>query len=285
MLQEIIEKHNFTNLIGFAIGLIPWICRVKEYGRVGITYGCKEKNVVAMTHPSHFQQLNHNFLSYLCELPFDGKGKFELASNFLSLTLSVDNQIIHPARCYALYQQCGGSWDNLESVPYFYRDFDEESARILKGLDDDYSKVREAIKKKFAPMKFHPMLDYLAAERYSNGTCNTDIRLSFTQSVQLRDIKPPLRRNEKTSRYELDTNHRFFHDEFQFGLCITKWFATKLDLKVANIDAVLEWAQELKKERLIENGTLLLNSPDIAGEFKSGVPSVYGIQTLEAAMG
>jgi hypothetical protein len=145
MVREIERKFDLSNVTTFAVGLIPWICRVIEYGKVGVTYGCKEVNVVAVSPPEKFDTLNDLLLKNICERWLK-KGAFRQSANFLSLTLSVDNQIIHPSRCYGLFLSHGGKWAQKEDIPYFYRDYDEQSAELLRELDADYSKVRDAIK-------------------------------------------------------------------------------------------------------------------------------------------
>ncbi len=88
-------QAGLENVVTFAVGLIPWICRVVDYGRVGVTYGCKAVNVAAVSPRDRFDALNEVFLSAICER-WLGKGASRQSDSFLSLTLSVDNQIIHP---------------------------------------------------------------------------------------------------------------------------------------------------------------------------------------------
>ena len=97
MVHEIEREFELNNVTTFAVGLIPWICRTLKYGTLGVNYGCKELNVVAVTPHNRFKRLNSLLLNDICFRWFQ-KGKFTQACSFLSLTLSVDNQIIHPAR-------------------------------------------------------------------------------------------------------------------------------------------------------------------------------------------
>ena len=73
-----------------------------------------------MDEPGYFEVLNNQFLQYLSQEPFS-KGQFQLASNFTSISLSVDNQIIHPARCLGMHEAQGGTWRTSEDVPFFYK--------------------------------------------------------------------------------------------------------------------------------------------------------------------
>ena len=42
MVDEIKREHGLNNIVTFAFGLIPWICRIKEYGHLGIVYGVQK---------------------------------------------------------------------------------------------------------------------------------------------------------------------------------------------------------------------------------------------------
>jgi len=130
MVNEIKSKYNLKSIVTFAIGLIPWICRIKEYGKVGITYGAKSINIVTFDNIDKYYDLKKLF-NDMCFKWFH-KGEFKLSDNFISLTLSVDNQIIHTSRLYGLFKRYGGDWDSLENVPYFYRDYDDLSAITLQ---------------------------------------------------------------------------------------------------------------------------------------------------------
>jgi len=244
MVDEIKRKFDLNNITTFAIGLIPWICRVIEYGKVGVTYGCKELNVVAVSPPNRFSELNDRLLKNICERWLK-KGSFRQAANFLSLTLSVDNQIIHPSRCYGLFLKYHGKWANKEDIPYFYRDYDQKSADLLQELDADFSKIRDAIKAKYPQRDFQYMLDYLRLERLSYQSKNTDIRESFTTSLTLGAIKPPTIQLE-SGEWIIDKDHRFFTDDIHYGLCIAKWIADQLALDVPTIDSIIDWAQQLR---------------------------------------
>jgi len=209
MIRECQQKLRLENISYFSIGLIPWITRTIEYGHIAVTYGPKAVNAIATSSQECFDFLERNILDDMCFRWFHS-GKFVLVPNFLSLTLCVDNQIIHPARCYGLYKVDAAEWKDMESVPYFYRDFDEISANILRVIDREYSNVRNAILSRFSSLNGEYMLDYLALERFSYASHNEDIRLSFVNSSTLGAIKPPT--VVKDGKLVIDANHRFFLD-------------------------------------------------------------------------
>lgn len=280
MVDEIKKEFNLTNIVTFAFGLIPWICRIIEYGHKGVTYGCKALNYAAVFPNHYFKQIDEELLKKICYKWF-GKGKVMQSDNFLSLTLSVDNQIIHTSRCLGLYKVYGKSWLRKEDVPWFYRDYDDVSASLLADLDSDYSKIREAIKKLNPKRDYMFMLDYLALERFSYQSQNTDIKESFINSETLVSIGTPVVQNDK-DLWEVDKNHRFFLDDIYYGNMIAKWMAEKLGISTPIIDEILQWAQLVRGENFIdENNNLLLDSSDLSEPFKCGVPSVYGFDSIE----
>ena len=85
MMDNLIAKFNLNNLIYFSVGLLPWITRTKEYGKIGINYGPKKNNVIALNNKDEFNYLNEVILNDLCFSYFK-TGKFTLADTFLSLT-------------------------------------------------------------------------------------------------------------------------------------------------------------------------------------------------------
>jgi hypothetical protein len=278
MVDEIKKKYSLNKVVTFAFGLIPWICRTKKYGDTGIIYGAKEKNIVAVNPLSEFEALKNNLLK---DIYFNKMIKTEthLSENFISLTLSVNNQIIHTSRIYGLYLQNQGSWSTKEEIPLFYKDFDNISTEILKKVDGDYSKIREAIKKQNPNIDFKYMLDYISLDKFYFGKSNENIKDLLTNSKTLGLIKTPVVKN-KDDIWELDKSHRFFTDDIFYGLCIAKWFAENYLLKTPMIDEILKWAQGILEVSLIESGKL--NNKCVLNGIEVGTPEKYKLSLAES---
>ncbi|NQT97058.1 MAG: hypothetical protein HQ562_04890, partial [Candidatus Marinimicrobia bacterium] len=63
--------------------------------------------------------------------------------------------------------------------------------------------------------------------------------------------------------------------------CIAKWIADQLSLDVPTIDSIIDWAQQLRNEKIIEGNKLLLGSESLTTEFMSGIPPVYGLNRID----
>lgn len=238
----------------------------------------------AAVYPRHYyNQIDEEFFNQVCYRWF-GKGKVDQSENFISLTLSVDNQIIHTARCYAFHKQYGRTWERKEDVPLFYRSFDDTAADIMKGIDHDYSKIRETIKLKYPEKRFKHMVDYLTLEYFSHKYWSRDIKDSILSSQTLHSITTPVVQNEQ-GKWEIDSNHRFFLDDIYYGNCIAKWMAEQLLIETPTIDEILHWAQEVRNEAIIDNNNnLILDSKDLNTPLKSGIPPIYGFKSLDACI-
>ncbi|WP_018675801.1 NAD/NADP-dependent octopine/nopaline dehydrogenase family protein [Riemerella columbina] len=277
MVKEIIDKFNLKNVVYFASGLIPWITRTKEYGKVGINYGCKKNNVVAVYPKEEFENLKSLLLDDLCYNYF-GKGEYLLADNFLSLTLSVDNQIIHQTRLYGLYLSSGGQWDAYDEVPFFYRDYDDLSAKVLEDLDNEYSLIREKIIESFPNHDFKYMMNYLDLEHFSYGSSSPNIKESFTESQTLGQIPTPVVQNND-GKWVFDATHRFFYDDIYYGIVIAKWMAEKLEIKTPTIDKILKWAGNVIDDTIIDsNEKINIRNNE---KFLYGTPDVYGYTSIK----
>lgn len=284
MVDDIKKQYQLTNIVTFAFGLIPWICRIEKYGHKGITYGPKVVNAAAVYPKEYFPQLASELFDPICYDWF-GVGKTEALDNFLSITLSADNQIIHPTRCYGLYKVHGSTWSTVDDVPLFYKDYDEFSGKILADLDDDYTKIREQIKQMNPNMDFHYMLNYLDLEHYTYHSRSVDIVDSFVNSPTLQAIRTPVVANDN-GEVELDKNCRFFMDDIYYGVAIAKWIAEQLNIDTPTIDNILRWAQEMRSERIIaDNNHLILDSMDLATPMKSGIPYYYGLTKIQEILG
>jgi opine dehydrogenase len=183
-----------------------------------------------------------------------------------------------------LWQQYQGKWSSDSDVPYFYRDFDEQSAENLRKLDAEYSAVRSAIRSHFPDRSFRYMLGYLELEsfHYKRST-PVDILSSFRNSKQLASIRTPTEVGPNGTRL-LDIHNRFFTDDIPYGLLVAKWIAEKLDVETPFIDEVILWAQSLRGESFLNADGTINKEYCLKEEYTSGIPESYGITSVEAIL-
>ncbi|MFV8556679.1 NAD/NADP octopine/nopaline dehydrogenase family protein [Sulfitobacter sp. SBS6] len=240
-LNSAFQRYNLPNAHFWSFGLIPWISRVKKYGESGVNYGAKHRNVVFASSDKCYEVLSKGFFKELTENYF-GFGCVHRAERFVELTLSVDNQIIHPSRCYGLSRSSPAGWNVASDVPMFYRDFDETSADTLIGLDGEFELVREEVRKAIPMCELRYMQSYLDLERFSYDSESGDVRSSFTESGTLSNIGTPVR--EFDCKFVLDARHRFFWDDTFYGLDIMQDFAQRFGISTPLTSDISRWCRE-----------------------------------------
>lgn len=280
MVNEIKQEFELQNVVTFAFGLIPWICRIKEYGKKGVVYGVSKIANFAAVYPKHyFESIVEELITPLCNNRIVHE-RVEQSPNFLSLTLSADNQIIHTSRCLGLYKVYGRQWEKKEDVPWFYKDWDNLSADILKAVDAEYTAVKNAIKAKYPKKDYSYMRDYMELEQFGYNSEIHDIKASFTDFGTLDSIATPVAQNE-SGKWEIDKNYRFFLDDIYYGNCVAKWMAEQLGVETPTIDEILRWAQMMRKEHIIDESNHLVLGENLLKPFKTGIPVVYGFKSID----
>jgi len=85
----------------------------------------------------------------------------------------------------------------------------------------------------------------------------------------------------ESGEWTIDKDHRFFTDDIHYGLCIAKWIADQLSLDVPTIDSIINWAQQLRNEKIIDGDKLLLDSESLTSGFMSGIPPMYELNSID----
>ncbi len=130
----------------FALQNVPFICKIVEYGRSINIIGPKDHLYCAAYPPERVHEIA-NTVSLLYYIPT------VTIPNFLSITLTPSNQIIHPPRVYAIFKDWDGTTPyDPKKIPRLY-DLNEESAYEIQLLDDEI----QAIKKKI--LEYYPEID------------------------------------------------------------------------------------------------------------------------------
>lgn len=253
MANAALRRHGIDNAHYWSFGLIPWISRTDVYGQIGTNYGSKHRNVICTSSDLCYDALKKHILDDF-GLKYFGHGEVHRANRFIELTLSVDNQIIHPSRCHALWQSAPNGWNQARDVPYFYRDFDHSSEVVLAGIDQDFEQLRQQVRMALPDEDLGYMMNYLDLEHFSYDSQSPDIRSSFTESKTLFNIGTPVR--EREGRWVIDAGHRFFLDDTYLGLDIGREFAARFGIAVPMIERVSAWCGELMAAQGISTDAL-----------------------------
>lgn len=163
--------------------------------------------------------------------------------NYLAVTLTPSNPIVHTCRLYGLFHdyESGRSWP--EKL-HLYSTWDDLSSAMLLGCDDELTLLR----KEMVDISLEGLLSL--REHYEVGRNAGDAKADISRlTAKMRSLPflkdfAPMALN-KGGRYIPDLSTRYFTEDFPFGLCIIKSFCEICRVTTPFIDKVLSWYEKL----------------------------------------
>lgn len=250
-----------VSLYGFQ--RVPFISRIKEYGKRAVITGYKKVNKIAILGSIETK----NFLSDFYADRIGGELVF--LKSYLEAALTNSNPLLHTARMYSLFKDFESGTTTYHHIPYLYREWDIMSSELLINMDSEFQFI--IAKLEVSNENFPSILDYYES---------FDAR-SLTHKIQgipaFKDILTPMIQNE--SFYLPDLGNRIFEEDIPYGLVIIKSLGKITEIETPNIDKVLFWSQNLMKKCYYKEA--LLEGKDIES---SACISNFNITNIEALL-
>lgn len=246
----------------FGLQRVPYISRIIEYGKsVNIT-GIKKELFVASIPASKIYELSA-ILEEVFDLPV------KPLHNYLEVTLSNSNPILHPSRLYSLFHDYypGKFWD--EKI-LFYEDWDVFSSEILLKCDEEIQAIRDVLPMDMSGIK--------SLKEHYESEDEIAITKKLSSITAFKGIPTDMIKTHEG--YIPNLNSRYFTEDIPFGLIILKGMAELVRIETPTIDMILEWSQQLINKEYIVDGKLI--GKDIKD---TGAPQVYGINSIEDLLG
>jgi len=281
-------KQAFGDLFGnigvlFGFQNIPWICKMTEYGKSGKIIGPK-KGLYVATYPVEENEAIAEKMSVLWDIPC------KTLPNFLNLTLTPSNQIIHPARYFSIFQD----WDGVRTYTKeelgerngltLYKDMDANGAEIMQKADNELQQVRLALVQRFPQLDLSmvmPMAERIVHQYGEDVSDTSSLQAVFQTNRGYAGCGTPLT-EVASGQFTPAVGSRLFWEDIPFGLCILKCLAEMLgNFPTPTIDFLIRWHQQfMGKEFLSADGQL---NPMLLSE--TGCPYKYGIHSIEDLVG
>ena len=253
--KDLIEKGCTI----FGTQRISSVVRLKKYGEYVITAG-KRKELFLGAIPYNKVEEVSKIVSILLDI------KINPLPNYLSVSLTPSNPILHPTRLYSIFKdyQEGMVYKN---IPLFYEDWTDEASTYLIKCDKELHQILNKIKVDTSHIV--PLLKHY--ESKNEETLTNKIR-----SIQsFRGITTPSIKIE--NGYIPDLSNRYFTADFPYGLIIIKSFGMICNIKTPTIDMIIDWYQSIVKKQYIdiEKNVLGKDSKELS------LPQLYDIKTIE----
>ncbi|CAD8064999.1 unnamed protein product [Paramecium primaurelia] len=269
------DRIRTDNITYFGLYNIPWLCKIFKYGESVRIIGPKTKLQCALSNLNRKEEL-FLLLENMFQIPV------LQAPNFLTLTLTPSNQIIHPARVYAVFR----NWDGKQvfqpsEVPTFYEDFDDFSAYMLQILDDEIQAIKREILKRYPHFNLDliiPIKERIIQQYGDQVKDKSNLKTVFRTNAGYATIQIPTKPVQ--GGVQLNTEARIFWEDIPYGLCILKDLSEMLGLQTPGTDKMIEWHQKFMNKEYIQNSRL---NRSLLKE--TGAPTKYGLDTIEKVLG
>ena len=225
--KEAIDK----GAIVFGLQRVPSVARLVEYGKSICATGYRKTLYTA--------SLPKMYTDEACRILSDGlQMECEPLPDYLNLTLTPSNPILHTTRLMTLFKDYIPGETVYKSVPLFYEAWSDETTELLFKCDDEVQGLCRELKdfdlSEVKSLKVH----------YENNTVK-----GFTQKIRsiegFKGLPTPTVKIEGGFIPDLDS--RYFTADFNYGLFVIIQVSDLVGYKMPNCQSVFDWYQKLKK--------------------------------------
>mmetsp|Transcript_28008 Transcript_28008/g.64638 ORF Transcript_28008/g.64638 Transcript_28008/m.64638 type:complete len:460 (+) Transcript_28008:68-1447(+) len=248
----------------FALRNIPWLCRLTKMGEECEIVGVKTAlDVITLN-------LTEEWVKKWLEPMFVAQkmGKWEpvmnLLPDFCPIVFNPANQIIHPARYWAIFRNWHGAPLKGKEEPgeWLYRGFDEVAGNMLQVLDEELQQLKDAYHaatgaegcKSVVPLARRLQEQY-GDQIEDNSTLATMVGTNKAYSM----AKTPFLRSNLGVMP--NPTHRVVLDDIGWGLCVLVSIAERLEVAgirtpTTMMRTMVEWHQQMMGKEFLFNGRL-----------------------------
>ena len=212
----------------FGLQRVPSVARLRKYGDTVCAVGYRAKLHLAAI-PSAMTKRCCELVSDMLDMPCEG------LANYLNVTLTPSNPILHTSRLYSLF--CDYAEGRAyPRVPLFYEEWNDESSERLFRCDDELQKVCAAL------------ADFdLTQVRSLKEHYESDTPQKLTQKIRsiesFRGISTPM--VAKEGGYIPDFSSRYFTADFPYGLAILRQIAAFCAVATPAMDEIYAWYEQI----------------------------------------
>eukprot|EP00397_Hematodinium_sp_SG-2012_P038470 GEMP01041852.1.p1 GENE.GEMP01041852.1~~GEMP01041852.1.p1 ORF type:complete len:416 (+),score=86.18 GEMP01041852.1:66-1313(+) len=264
-LVHLLAARIFGRDVSFvAMRNIPWLCRTTKKGCAAEIVGAKQNiQVVGMNVSDAWVMTDFEPLFQVTGADGRRQPTIELIPDFTPIVFNPANQIIHPARYWAIFRKFAG--DPLPEKPteWLYRGMGEDAGVVLECLDEELQSIKDKYFdltnaegcKMVIPLRDRLLLQY--GEQISDTS--TLAKMVGTNKAYSM-ARTPMLTTEKG--HAPNPNHRVVQDDIGWGLCVLLSIAERMELQgvktpTVMIRAMIDWHQAMMGKQFIVNGKLV----------------------------
>ena len=222
------KEHIAKGATVFGLQRVPSVARLIEKGKKVRAVGYRDQLYVASLPASAAKNIAADvakFIGIACDA----------MPNYLNLTLTPSNPILHTTRLKTLY---GDYHEGVfyDKVPLFYEEWSNESSKLLFKCDVEVQNICAALKD--FDLSFVKSLQ----DHYESHT--PEALTAKIRSIDgFKGLTSPAIKTDKG--YIPDFNSRYFTADFSYGLSILVQIGDFLGLDIPNMKETLAWYREV----------------------------------------
>lgn len=223
--EKLLQKG--ITVVGF--DRVTHVARVSEYGKTVSV--AKKKHVRFCTLGCQYNHIE-NLIRDVFAI------QVTRLTNYLSVTFTPSNPILHTSRLYDIWFNKPKS-HVFDKNPLFYAEWSNLASEILLGCDDEL----QAICTKINSYNTLPSIETIFLREHYESRNTEELTKKLNSINSLSKIESPL---VKTSDgFVLDSNSRYFQEDFPYGLQILIAFAEKFGVSAPSMHKINEWFKTL----------------------------------------
>ena len=171
----------------------------------------------------------------------------EPLKNYLTVTFTPSNPILHTARLYSMFREADFT-TKFPRMIKFYAEWTNESSDLLLNMDNELHKICNAITD-FDLSGVIPLSKYYESDTVEKMT------KKITTIKSWHEMNSPM--VEIDGSFYIDSKSRYFEEDFLYGLLILKSFVEILKVDTPYMNKVLKWYGNLAQLELLDNNNNL----------------------------
>jgi hypothetical protein len=161
---------------------------------------------------------------------------------------------------HGIYKDWSGpetTWDE-KNIPLFYEEMDEYSASYLERVNDEALRIRDAIVRRYPDIDLSAVKSrHEVFKSYGDHVVDdTSLLTCYRTNLAYKGITTPVEATEITGKLKCPADHRYFQDDIPYGLCVFRYLADQVDVRVPEIDRLIVWGQRIMGKEYLVDGQL-----------------------------
>lgn len=216
--HDILSNNN--PLFGFQ--RVPYIARIKEYGRSAYLLGYKDSLNLAIENYNK-PILLANLLSNLFNTPIN------LLNNYLEASLTNSNPLLHTSRLYSLWN--GKEFQGVDKPILFYSEWTNKTSELLLNMDQEFMELINVLN--LSQENIKSLLEHY--EVWDAKSLTNKIK----NIPAFKNILAPMKKIG--DKWYPDFNSRYFTEDFPFGLKFIYKLGEENKINCNYIKKVFNW--------------------------------------------